>query len=740
MSVSMSRRQGSMSPPRSPGKLANRGFAAPTLHPGLMPPWDCRLPPDPRSPVLNSTSQASGLYPSQSPNSRFRNVEPVVSQQSPGQHHHHQQLQQQGLSVSPSRRAGQFHNYGSLASQSSVPLLAAVQRPLIGDPRAGSPTRNQRQDSRPISPVVNVPSPERVAVLRGNATRLEGPPCPRCRSALLADAAFCRMCGMQRQDRSGSDIGPITGGSTSSASECTPNGYRNGSLASPSASSTSFGIAKGSRDGAVVSPSRRPVTVEVAGHRDEFEGRRRVSVDVCKAPLVHVAPLPSSPSTVPQSGDTSLSPLRGSRVRRANEDGSSEHLSSDAMPNASQPTRAQSALDDQTYLRVSKASTSSPSGASFGGAFPGGSLAPTAKGSDVVRRPLVEWGASRVIPVVPSRNVDYGCDITDGSAQITASSGNWIAEGPCVTVDIAQTNSDGAGKTESTRATCDSACSPNAAALGYRDPGWVFYSDAEMIEFAERTLCGVVAPTLLRRLTRREIVTLVMAQLDMSPSGTPVATSPSDATQTFQTGLAASEKTLPLALGRFGEARPGDAAGGGGGAIAKSALAAIPPDEQPPPISEQAEKLMALPCAIEPPSAVVSPPMMVEMGNPWLPQERFDSPQSELVRALAKAESALAFGTTTSEPPVVAIPPMSLPVTQSSAGGGKSAVPSKDFPTYEESQGNLVQEERTKRLLRNEDTLRQLAEGAHRLLIQAKIEGTQRWEDSSVLVRGGRWT
>merc|ERR1712061_256323 len=132
---------------------------------------------------------------------------------------------------------------------------------------------------------------------------------------------------------------------------------------------------------------------------------------------------------------------------------------------------------------------------------------------------------------------------------------------------------------------------------------------------------------------------------------------------------------------------------------------------------------------------------MPELGNPWMPHDPYDSPQHELVRALAKAESALALGSSaTPEPPVVAIPPTQVSHSPPSAAcsvANKSPISAMRTTACEP---NCHQDERTKRLLKNEDTLRQLAEGAHRLLLQAKMEGEHRWDDPTLLVRGSRRT
>jgi len=278
------------------------------------------------------------------------------------------------------------------------------------------------------------------------------------------------------------------------------------------------------------------------------------------------------------------------------------------------------------------------------------------------------------------------------------------------------------GETASAHAEDGVAALPSVMGLPILGPAvgaygnWALLSDSEMVELAERALRGMVVPELLRRLSRREIVSLLMAQQEMGAGSTSGAVGPS------ANAMEARQKAA---------ARPGDVAGGGSPGrldIGHPTSAAAPGRHWESPAPSRTASLAAPASWAGDPPYGLPPPTMPELPKPWGQegprfvtarllssppsekpcwlQESMDSTQAELTTALAKAQSALGWSQ-------------------------QLAKTSNNSESLNEHM-RVVFDERAQRLMRNEDTLKQLAEGAQRLLQQAKLEGAERWEDAKM--------
>lgn len=197
-------------------------------------------------------------------------------------------------------------------------------------------------------------------------------------------------------------------------------------------------------------------------------------------------------------------------------------------------------------------------------------------------------------------------------------------------------------------------------------------SDSELATFAENALQGMVAPELLQRLSRPEIVSLLVAQLDMC-----TRCSVADA------GRSNSVEPQKVSL-----ARPGDAAGGGSPALpvarALSSLRHTASHEQLPR------------------SAVLAPPGSWSGAGP--------SPSPPSAARLPKDAHQL----------------RQRDALKEHLCGDLQIEPSEDAAS---ELLHMQFSERVQKLLRAEDTLRQLAKGAQRLLQQAKGSSQENWPE-----------
>jgi len=306
---------------------------------------------------------------------------------------------------------------------------------------------------------------------------------------------------------------------------------------------------------------------------------------------------------------------------------------------------------------------------------------------------------------------------------------------------------------------------------------WALLSDGEMIELAERVLRGMVVPELLRRLSRREIISLLMAQHDMG-----VAVAP---------GSLGRSNCLESAT-KAG-ARPGDAAGGA--SLDRSTEVPAPPlrhqggyDDLP----RSPRPWGPLPPSPPPPPPVPAPspawrddsgwrhadevwrhdsfgvpPTMPELPNPWdvphfvtaryLTSRGRDRGQEVNLQDYASQPAGETQASASKASPDWGALPGSGhrsgladeaahvdsdrygPPASGSHSGRTNSSRLDPGPDRVELVKDLREEvlleqssERAARLMRNEDTLKQLAEGAQRLLQKAKLETNGGWEDSNL--------
>jgi len=243
------------------------------------------------------------------------------------------------------------------------------------------------------------------------------------------------------------------------------------------------------------------------------------------------------------------------------------------------------------------------------------------------------------------------------------------------------------GNAESGREDGSSRVSPSsaggcAASLGAAASGaeWAFLSDSEIQELAERRLRGLILPALLQRLSRREIISILLAQSDLAALPRTDSADAGAGAAEEAAGARAPEATAP----KFGSAEKSIVQGSGS-----------PPAEpkwpwRAAPAATWADDVVPL-CS--------TPPAAHELPN-LSAQAPLDDAQLQLAAALAKADAALARNESACK--------------SDRESASAPAIRSDDLP--------LQSDERVQRMMKNEMTLKHLADGAQHLLLQAKME------------------
>lgn len=346
-----------------------------------------------------------------------------------------------------------------------------------------------------------------------------------------------------------------------------------------------------------------------------------------KLPVAHVAPLPSSPLAPPQRGDTSLSPLRDSRVRKVVN-----------APNVTSP-------EQSVGSRAVRASVSSDLDA-----------------------------ASATSP--RAQNTSHS--LYSDSASLRESSASVLGEA----LMGSHCASDAAGPVQG------SSAGPSG--------DWALLSDSEMIELAERVLHGMIVPALLRRLSRREIVSLLMARHEMGGGAACSTQGPSSCVEPKVKARTCFREAL-------GSTSPGRGTG---------AAAPAQPLVQPSPWRDDPANWGDL---------RIVPPTMPELPNPW------DGSHFVTARYLTAPGEREFLADSQAE-----LRARSTKADGGSGDGTETQVRGQHEEQTAEDAAKVQFSERAQRLMRNEDTLKQLAQGAQRLLEKAKMEGAEKWEDSSL--------